>query len=166
MFATHSNSPNVAIVKDNLCKTGISPYSGQLCDSELSSLQTCYSGSPDTPVTVPTVIDQNQGEFNMRSLIIGLRFLNPSPECKKRVMPFVCLHLFGLCDSGGDYRTTLRETCVELRDNICAAEWNLAAEFLPEVLPVCEDLRDEADECGYGIDYTYTMHAAKLIIIY
>ena len=91
----------------------------------------------------------------MRSLIIGLQFLNPSPECEKRVMPFVCLHLFGLCNSGGNYHTTMRETCVELSDDICAAEWKLAAEYLPEVLPVCENLPDDVDECdGMNINCT------------
>ena len=78
----------------------------------------------------------------------GLSFLSPSLECREAILPFLCLSIFSLCDSNNNLHTILKEDCLELRNDICAEEWSEAVGFLGEgVLPVCEDLPDDTDEC-------------------
>ena len=125
-------------------------YSGLVCREVFSSLQTCFSGemSPPPALNIPSLIDQEAGERDAMKLVNGLSFLNSSPQCREAIMPFLCLYIFTLCDSSNNLRTTLREDCLELRDNICAEEWSQAVGFLgPGVLPLCEDLPDITDEC-------------------
>ena len=126
------------------------PYSGEICSDLLLDLQTCFSGaSLSTPaLNIPVSVDQDEEESNSVQLFNGLSFINPSPECSEQVMPFLCLHIFGLCDVNGNHHTTLRDECINLRDNVCSSEWVTAMNFLPaETLPVCEDLPDVTDEC-------------------
>jgi hypothetical protein len=99
-------------------------------------------------VTIPSTVDQETGEGNALNLVNGLSFLNPSPQCREAIMPFLCLYTFTLCDSSNNLHTILREDCLELRDDICAEEWNQAVGFLGNgVLPVCEDLPDITVKC-------------------
>ena len=125
-------------------------YSGEVCREVFSSLQTCFSGemSPPPALNIPSLVDQEAGERDAMNLVNGLSFLNPSPQCREAIIPFLCLYIFTLCDSSNNLHTTLREDCLELRDNICAEEWSQAVGFLgPGVLPLCEDLPDITDEC-------------------
>lgn len=84
-------------------------------------------------------------------LVQTLPVLEPSPECKERVKPFLCLQALGLCDSDGSHRTIPQKDCMELRDDICAKKWQVAVAFNVggRILPVCEDLPDvsSVDEC-------------------
>jgi hypothetical protein len=94
------------------------------------------------------VNDQETGEGTARQLMDGIAFLSPSEQCVEALVPFACLFVFQLCDSKGHLHTVLRKDCLELRDDICAAEWNQAVTFLGnEILPVCEDLPNRMDEC-------------------
>ena len=130
------------------CQT-VAPYSGEICAEFLTPLQACFSDtSPPAPLNIPSAVDQQQGETDAIRLLNGLFFLNPSPECLETVRPFLCLHVFGLCDSRDNFHTTLREECLRLRDGVCSAEWIAAMSLLPpEALPVCEDLQDSTEEC-------------------
>ena len=126
------------------------PYLGEECTELLLEIQTCYSdsGSPLPPLSIPASVDQQEGERSSVTLMSGLSFLNPTPECLERVRPFLCLHIFGLCDANGVHHTTLRGECVSLRDDVCSREWESAVRLLPPgTLPVCEDLPDVTDEC-------------------
>lgn len=94
------------------------------------------------------MVDQDLGEMDAGSLLNGLSFLKPTPQCMERVMPFLCLFIFKLCDTSSHLHTALREDCLDLRDDICADEWRQAVAFLGDgVLPVCEDLPDITDDC-------------------
>ena len=129
------------------CSGGVALYSGELCKAELASLQVCFSGIA-SPLTIPSSLDQQQGETNISRLAVGLRLLSPSPECEMSIKPFLCLHVFGLCGSDTAHYTTTRQMCTELRDDLCVTEWSTAAGFLgPEVVPVCETLPDVSVEC-------------------
>lgn len=118
--------------------------------AELMSFQACFSVSSSLP-TIPSTIDQQQVETDISRLLEALPLVRPSPDCERRIRPFLCLQVFGLCGSNGTHHTTSRETCTQLRDMICVREWNLAASFLgndgSDVLPVCESLPYIADEC-------------------
>ena len=135
----------------------MTPYSGEVCNGVLTSLQMCFSGetTPPAALNIPgSLIDQQRGERDAMDLVNGLSILNPSPQCREAIMPFLCLFFFSLCDSSNHLHTILREDCLELRDDICAEEWSLAVGFLGAgVLPVCEELSDDADECIGRFDY-------------
>ena len=140
-IVSHSNANSCAEV---------SSYSGGVCTNQLTALQACFSGatSPPPPLSIPSTIDQKQGESDAMQLLNGLLFLNPTPECLEAVNPFLCLHIFQLCDARGNLRTTLREECLRIRETACFSEWARALSILPPgTLPVCEDLPDSSDEC-------------------
>ena len=125
----------------------IAVYSGKVCRDVFTSLQMCFSGETSA-LSIPLIIDQETGEMNAMTLVNGLSFLNPSPQCREAMLPFLCLSIFQLCDSSKRLHTTLQEDCLILRDNICADEWSQAVGILgAEVLPVCEDLPDITDDC-------------------
>ena len=128
----------------------VETYTGEVCRETFTSLQICFSGFPSSPpaLNIPSSIDQEAGERDASLLVNGLSFLNPSPQCREAIIPFLCLYIFTLCDVDGHLHTVVREDCLELRDNICIEEWSQAAALLPPgSLPVCEDLPDATDEC-------------------
>ena len=129
------------------------PYTGEFCKAELTSMQHCLSDRPSPVLTIPSTTDQQQGETDITLLLRGLPLLRPSPECERSLRPFLCLHVFGVCDSESDYHFTNREMCSELRDEVCVREWSVTVELLGEgVLPVCENLTTTADDdCTAGI---------------
>ena len=124
------------------------PYSGQICTNHLTSLKSCFSGaSPSTsPLNVPSDIDQQLRERNAAQL---LNEFNTSLECSEEIQPFLCLHMFGLCDASGNLHTSSRGECLRLRDTVCSSEWARAVSLLPSGnLPVCEDLlSNTTDQC-------------------
>lgn len=99
-------------------------------------------------MNIPSLIDQEVRERDAMLVMNSLPLLSPSPECIEAITPFFCLFIFTLCDSSNNLHIVLREDCLELRDNVCAEEWNFAALLGPGVLPVCEDLPDRTDECA------------------
>ena len=143
-----SSPPNGTNFSETIgvCAQGTA-YTGELCKAELASLQECFSGTA-SPLTIPSSLDQQEGETNISRLAVGLGFLSPSPECERRIRPFLCLHVFGLCGSDTAHHTTTRQMCTELRDDLCVTEWSTAVGFLGAgVLPVCENLPDIEEDC-------------------
>ena len=139
------------VITDNDC-LNVEIYTGGICRSTLSSLQTCFSGdtSPPPALNIPSLIDQEAGERDATNLVNGLSLLSPSPQCREAILPFLCLSIFTLCDSSNHLHTILREDCLELRDDICAEEWSQVVDFFgPGILPDCE-LPDIMDECTLG----------------
>ena len=134
----------------SICST-VQIYSGEVCREVLTSLQMCFSDvtSPPPALNIPSIIDQQMGEADVKGLLDGLNFLNPSQECIDAMVPFLCLSAFRSCDSGNNLHTSKREDCIFIRDDVCASEWNQAALFLgAENLPVCENLPPKTDDCG------------------
>ena len=127
-------------------------YSGATCRAELQAYQECFSaGSAGSngDILIRSDINQETVETDAELLIeSGLSFLNPSAECVAAIRPFLCLYLFGVCDSSSQLLQVSSSECVDLRDDICATEWSAAVGFLgPRSLPVCEDLPTQiADE--------------------
>ena len=154
-------------LNDSACQQ-VQIYTGEVCREELTALQACYSGMTTSPpqLSIPTQIDQEEGEKNALLLVNGLSFFNPSPECRRAITPFICLFIFTLCDSDSRLHTILRGDCLELRDNICAAEWSQALAVLPTgTLPICEDLLESTEECiGKCVCPCSPMHASKSVI--
>lgn len=127
------------------------PYFGQICTSELESLQTCFSGvaSPSPPApNIPIVTDQQQGESSITQLLSTFTFLNSTLECLEGIQPFLCLHTFRLCDDSGGLHIALRGECLRLRESVCSDVWARVELLLPQgSLPVCEDLPATTDDC-------------------
>ena len=122
-------------------------YSGQICLNELKKLQSCYASQVDVPVRVPSNTNQEVAQATAERLLLGLPLLSPSPECEAAIRPFLCLYLFGSCDSDNQPLQVIQADCVKMRDDVCAREWALAERYLGQgVLPECGTLSNEEGE--------------------
>jgi len=93
------------------CSSGV-VYTQSACHEDLLLLQGCLPdrlGSRDVYISAT---DQEAVEAQMNNLLNNLEFLNPSPECRAAVQPFLCLHLFGLCGSHGTAYLSTFEQCI------------------------------------------------------
>ena len=135
-------------------------YSGVTCRAELQVYQECFSGSAGSngDILIRSDINQETVETDAELLINGaLSFLNPSAECLAAIRPFLCLYLFGVCDSSSQLRQVSSSECVDLRDDICATEWSAAVGFLgPGKLPVCEELSVQMADKSCSVNSTST----------
>ena len=62
-------------------------------------------------------------EATAAQLIDGLVFIGASDECIRRAVPFLCLHLFGLCGRSGISIQPTISQCEEVRDTLCHQQW-------------------------------------------
>ena len=85
-------------------------------------------------------------ESTARDLIPSLEFLRPSDECREAVTPFLCLDLFGLCDSSGVSLQPTSGQCEDVRDRVCRTEWATALSLGVD-LPDCESFPSEQASC-------------------
>ena len=97
---------------------------------------------------VPSGIDQNRAE-SMANLLVGsLSLLSASPECATAIKPFMCLYLFGSCDSDNQLRQVSQANCVRLRDDVCAGPWETISMVREGVLPDCRNFREQDVQCS------------------
>jgi hypothetical protein len=122
----------------------------------LKSYADCESpGRITTDVHVSNALmDQKAVENIVDNIMFALDlYINPSDECRKAVIPLLCLYYFGLCGTHNtDYRPTAAE-CREVRDSTCQSEWKTAEKLLELsaeqfMLPDCLGLNDEGLECN------------------
>ena len=138
----------------------LTKYTGTHC---LQPLRNCLPGEQNTPeIFVSNLIDdQSALEDDIDNLLYFLDLLiRPSDECRRRVVPFLCLYQFGLCDENGlDYRPKAAE-CSDIRDTICETEWQQANSLLASIgmptLPDCSTFSDDglvcsSNNCEYSI---------------
>ena len=127
---------------------------GDACRSVLQSQQDCLPdrlGSSDIRISPRDGVDQEELEIQAGLLLNGLSspLISASPECEEAVLPFLCLYLFGLCDSNGTLYQPSSGDCVTISTVVCEREWIAATTILgPEVLPQCELLPAATIECG------------------
>ena len=127
-------------------------YAGTKC---LQPLQNCLSGEQNTSEIIISnrIDDQSLLEDDIDSILYFLDLLiQPSDECRRRVVPFLCLYTFGICDENGvDYRPKATE-CSDIRDNVCESEWQEAnsalVSFGMPTLPDCSTFSDEGLVCS------------------
>ena len=134
-------------------------YTGSHCMTVLKSYADCESpGRITTDVHVSNALmDQKAAENIVDNIMFALDlYINPSDECRKAVIPLLCLYYFGLCGTyNTDYRPTAAE-CREVRDSTCQSEWKTAEKLLELsaqqfMLPDCSGLNDEGLECNEGL---------------
>ena len=62
-------------------------------------------------------------EARATQLINELISIGASVECRRKAIPFVCQHLFGLCGGLGVFIQPTSSQCEEIREVICQQEW-------------------------------------------
>ena len=128
-------------------------YSGNICYNELKTYQSCYDplAGLSNVIHVPLETNQEEAEATATRLLQGLPLLSPSQECEAAIKPFLCLYLFGSCDSDNQSHQATRADCLRLKENICVEEWALAERYLGQgILPDCNAFEDEDINPCYG----------------
>ena len=97
--------------------------------------------------------DQSQLESDIDSILFALESLiQPSDECRAKVVPFLCLNTFGLCGEDGIEYGPSSAYCYDVRDNVCESEWREANDLLESIgdppLPDCSSFTDEGLVCN------------------
>ena len=123
-----------------------SPLASSTCKDILLQLKQCLPDESEE-LYVNSDIDQGKTEVMAMTIISGLNFLNPSPNCLEMAEPFLCLYLFPLCDAtNSTYRPTYNE-CVLLTTDICQREWQMAVQLSSD-LPKCSEFEDAQSICS------------------
>lgn len=113
-------------------------YEGTICQEELRSLKKYLFGDNES-------VYPHTNKDNSRILPISAIYnyisdiVMESPACSAEVKPFLCLHLFGLCDAteGVSYQPSACY-CRNLKNNVCADEWKEVKKNYPRLLPDCD----------------------------
>ena len=78
---------------------------------------------------------------------LDLPVLSASPECVTAIKPFMCLYLFGSCDTDNQLRQVSQSECMILRDDVCAVPWKTINAFQEGALPDCSTFGDQEIQC-------------------
>ena len=126
----------------NIC----SVYTGEACQNYLLALRGCLPDRQSSSYVSAT--DQEEKETQAIGVLAGLTTLGATPECRTVAEPFLCLYLFGLCDSSGMVYAPSYEDCVLISTDLCASEWAMANRLLPLLglpsLPECRSFQSTA----------------------
>ena len=124
------------------CSSGTPyPTPGGVCQTALQSVLLSLKCDP---TGAPLVLSDQ--EMTINDYLSNLELILPSVECREAVTPFLCLHLFGLCDSTGVSLQPTSGQCEEIRDRVCRTEWATALSFGVD-LPDCESFPSEQASC-------------------
>ena len=85
-------------------------------------------------------------EATATQLINELNSIGASVECRRKAIPFVCQHLFGLCGGLGVFIQPTSSQCEEIRELICQQEWGII-EKLSMDLQDCAMFPAETSSC-------------------
>ena len=88
----------------------------------------------------------NDAMEEANQLLNLLDYLDTSDDCKSEIVPFLCLHLFGLCSSSGDIIQPTSSQYKEIRDSLCHTEWDAALK-LGFNFPDCNNFPQESGYC-------------------
>ena len=105
-----------------------------ICQTELANILISSNCLPDPEGGVAVM---RNDEALATQLIYGLASLGVSAECLSKTLPFLCLHLFGLCGGSGIYIQPTSSQCEEIRDTTCQQQW-MFVERLNIGLPECD----------------------------
>ena len=129
----------------------LTKYAGMQC---LEYLQRCSSNEDNSlDIFISSYINnQSAIEEIFATIMFGLdTSVQPSKECRKRLVPFLCLHYFGLCKDGIEYGPNGAD-CLDIRDNVCKSEWQEVNDLLIfhglQPLPNCSIFSDNGLVCN------------------
>ena len=134
--------------------TPIEERNNQTCQTTLIQNSVCENSLVDILSSMNcdtdhggSILVQQNDESTASQIVFGLdNFLNPSPECRELVVPFLCLYQFGLCDMSGIFIQPTIGQCEEIRDVVCRTEWATVLRFGID-LPDCEIFPTESPSC-------------------
>ena len=110
--------------------------------------QDCLA-DPNTSSEIHIAASSSDRGQQAQQFLTGLQILNPSPECREVVEPFLCLYVFGLCDSSGELYLPSSGECETLTTETCAREWTMAQSLLSsDQLPQCNSLPVTSVACN------------------
>ena len=125
-----------------------SVYTQEACQNYLLTFQGCLPDRQSSSYVYISAADQEERERQALQILDGLTTLGATPECRTVAEPFICLYLFGLCDSSGMVYAPSYEDCVLISTDLCASEWAMANRFLPLLgqpsLPECRSFQSTA----------------------
>ena len=139
---------------NSVCLEAI-PYPDDANDICRTALKGILSSEMGCDSNGTLLVRQIDADSTARTLLLGLQIQNPSEKCMEAVIPTLCLHFFGLCDSSGVSLQPTAGQCREIRDELCVEEWNFALRAKIE-LPICEKLPEERASCPTGNDSDIT----------
>ena len=133
----------------------LTKYTGMKCFKYLQRCSSNEESSSDIFIS-SYINDQSAIEELFATIMFGLDTLvQPSKECRKRLVPFLCLLYFGLCKDGVEYGPNGAE-CLHIRDNVCMSEWqegnNLLISHGLQPLPDCSIFSDNGLVCSTESD--------------
>jgi hypothetical protein len=101
-------------------------YRGSVCWEELNLLKNCLLEDGSNKHSHPLVVTTDNADDADMALSAVNTFA--SPECAVEVKLFLCLYFFGLMSDTSDrvYYQPSDSHCMNLRDDVCESEWNLA----------------------------------------
>ena len=114
-----------------------------ICLRELANILASSNCLPDLEGNVLVVRNE---EATATQLMNGLTSIGASVECRRKAVPFLCQHLFGLCSESGVSIQPTSSQCEEIRDTACLQEWITIEGFGME-LPDCAKFPPEASSC-------------------
>ena len=126
-------------------------YTGMKCFEYLQRCSSNEESSSDIFIS-SYINDQSAVEEFFATIMFGLdNSVQPSKECRKRLVPFLCLLYFGLCKDGVEYGPNEAD-CLDIRDNVCKSEWqegnNLLISHGLQPLPDCSIFSDNGPLCS------------------
>ena len=139
---------NQTVRTDAVCSSNV-VYTQVACQDYLLTLQGCLPNRQSSGDVYVAVTNQTEIEGQVNQLLYNFStFIRPSPGCRAAVEPFLCLYLFGLCDSSGVAYEPSFEECVFISTDICASEWAEANNLLTlaglSPLPECTSFKSTA----------------------
>ena len=155
------------------CSSGV-VYTQPTCQEFLLPLQGCLPDRMSSRDVYISASNQEAVEAQASELLSGLDLLGPSPECRAAVQPFLCLYLFGLCDSRGRAYQPTFEECTLISTDVCESEWATANSFLAlrgSSLPECTSFPSTASAISGNCILSYsgliilTTHTQSRIIM-
>ena len=153
-------SDNETNIFDYNCSTLIR-YSKGICVKPLKNILRSNDCKPNRDGSVQVL---SNAEKMARKLFHALSAFTSKPACKKTVVPFLCLYLFGVC---GGIDTILYITsgiCKRVRDVDCVDEWKLAsalADSKGEILPDCDQFPPVVINCKDKVKRDHPSSAGK-----
>ena len=118
----------------------------------LEFFQSCSSNESLDIFINNHINDPSAIEERFTTIMFGLDTLvQPSKECRKRLVPFLCLLYFGLCKDGVEYGPNEAD-CSDIRDNVCKSEWqdgnNILISRGLQPLPDCSSFSENRLVCN------------------
>jgi len=127
-------------------------YTGSICREYLALYQSCSpssNGRVPENIYVPDFVDQTSAERNVDRMFNYVNIVTVNNDaCRTALLPFACLHFFGLCDpSSNSIVLPTRSQCRVIKKETCVEEWNFAETLGPvfsDRFPKCRRLQESS----------------------